>query len=406
MEGVILFADDFVFSITNFESKLFHKIRSMGVPVLPIENLTDFENTIKSISTFKAIILDWEFIEMLGEQKFKKNPLDILKRNKFYSLIFIYSYTPIGIETQTELKDIFGEKIEFLTKIKDDEQIDAEYTKIYEAIENFELNNSHLKVPFFWSHAINQSAQDIFSELEKADPNWIKEIYQTAKEDGAEPNIEVIGVFQNLLTELVIQNEALITSISELACSAGMKVNDKEESLAKLYHRIYYTRVSDNAPIMTGDIFKFDENNSAILITPECDVEQKSKLGLDFFIVAKTSFSDYLKKSLSFTIGSNPTSKQEEKIEKLFNQEEIKIHVLPSFPFELNQFKSSALVDFQSCYVTLKIEDLKDKEGKMKERYYKLNSPHIHQLRQRYLAYNGRIGVPAMPPSLRAYNIK
>ena len=86
---------------------------------------------------------------------------------------------------------------------------------------NFESNNSHLKAPFLWSHAINQSAQQIFSELERADPNWIKEIFQTAKEDGAEPNTEVIGVFQNLLTELVIQNDALLNSISEILMSGN-----------------------------------------------------------------------------------------------------------------------------------------------------------------------------------------
>jgi hypothetical protein len=40
------------------------------------------------------------------------------------------------------------------------------------------------------------------------------------------------------------------------------------------------------------------------------------------------------------------------------------------------------------------------------KREYKLNSPYIFQLRQRYLAYIGRVGVPAIPPSLKAYNLK
>lgn len=37
---------------------------------------------------------------------------------------------------------------------------------------------------------------------------------------------------------------------------------------------------------------------------------------------------------------------------------------------------------------------------------FKLNSPYIHQLRQRYLSYVGRVGVPSIPQSLRAFNIK
>jgi hypothetical protein len=52
-----------------------------------------------------------------------------------------------------------------------------------------------------------------FNELEMADPNWIKEIYVTSQKDGGEPNAEVIGVFQNLLNESLIQNEILLSAL-------------------------------------------------------------------------------------------------------------------------------------------------------------------------------------------------
>ena len=45
-----------------------------------------------------------------------------------------------------------------------------------------------------------------------------------------------------------------------------------------------------------------------------------------------------------------------------------------------------------------------DDNNLLNKRYaYKLNSPYIHQLRQRYIAYIGRYGVPALPNSVRSH---
>jgi hypothetical protein len=411
MKGVILFADDHVFHNARTENDLFKKFNAEGeFPILPIDNLSVLEKTVSSVSTYRAIILDWNFKKDSGEEGVKipdETPYEFLKNNKIFSLVYVYSQADIEKEKKEELEALYPKKIFFETKNVAN-SLDVEYKKIVDGIKKFETDNQHLITPFLWSQAINNSVQTIFDELENADPNWIKEIYSTAKADGAEPNMEVISVFQNLLNESIIQNSNLTNSLASTAALADIPIKDKEESLAKLYNRIYYTKVPSDAPLTTGDVFKLDENTAAILITPECDVDQKCKLGLDFFIVTKTSFSDYLKKSLSFIVGSStaPSIKQAEKIEKLFNQEEMKIHVLPSFPFEKDKFKSSALIEFQSCYTILKMEDLKNEAGVLKERNYKLNSPYIHQLRQRYLAYTGRIGVPAIPPSLRSYNLK
>lgn len=413
MEGVILFADDHIFDEQRLENKLFQKFNSDGsFSILPINNLTILEKTVVSISTYKALILDWNFDRKLDDEDGSEEiripydtPFTFLKDNTIYSLVYIYSQADIPENEKKELEKLYPGKIFFEKKDSANEP-DIEYKKIIDGIKKFEDENKHLALPYVWSQAINQSAQVIFSELEQADPNWIKEIYNTAKNDGAEPNTEVIGVFQHLLSEQIIQNTTLLSSISSNVELPEINITNKEESSAKLYHRIYYTKVESSAPLMTGDVFMLDADTAAILITPECDIEQKCKLGLDFLLVKKSSFSEYLTKALSFTIGNNPSSKQSEKIEKLFNQEEIRIHVLPSFPFELNQFKTSALIDFQSGFIKLKRDEIIDADKNYKSRNYKLNSPYIHQLRQRYLAYIGRVGVPAIPQSLRLFNLK
>jgi hypothetical protein len=361
MEGVILFVDDHVFDSERLENKLFHRFNSNGsFSILPINNLSILEKAVVSISTYKAIILDWNFkresdMQEEGIKMPNETSYEFLKSTRIYSLVYIYSQDEIASEIKDELLDLYPEKI-FFEKKNSFQEVEKEYQKIITGIRTFEDNNEHLAVPFVWIQTINQSAQIIFSELERADPNWIKEIYETAKKDSAEPNTEVISVFQHLLSEHVIQNKLLLNSIENNVLLSEKIVDKKEESSAKLYHHIYYTKIESSAPLMTGDIFMFDSDNAAILVTPECDVEQQCKLELDFLLVKKGSFSEYLTKALTFTIGNNPSPKQIDKIEKLFNQEEVKIHILPSFPFELHQYKHSALIDLQSGLKKIKKE--------------------------------------------------
>ncbi len=391
MEGIILFADDHIFESERLENQLFNKLNlEAGFPILPINNLTVLERTVSSISTYRALILDWNFNKQSDEDGVElpdENPLEIILRNKIYSLIYVYSENEIGAGIKTLLKKAYPNKIYFERKVNDVRELDNELKKIVDGIKKFEANNQHLKTPFFWSQAINTSVQTIFNELENADPNWIKEIYSTAKADGAEPNSEVIGVFQNLLNESIIQSNNLTESIATTAELADVKVASKEESLAKLYNRIYYTQLLKEAPIMTGDIFKFSEDEFAILITPECDVNVKKETSLEFLKFTKTASSAFI------------TRKKKE--DKIFNNGDQSRHILPSFPFEINIYNSSAFVDFRTAFIVKQKIEFEEKRSD-----FKLNSPYIFQLRQRYLAYIGRVGVPAIPPSLRTFNLR
>jgi hypothetical protein len=408
MEGVILFADDHIFDAQRLENKLFQKFNSDGsFSILPINNLTILEKTVSSISTYKALILDWNFQRISEEEGIDipdENPYEFLKSNKIYSLIYIYSQADIGEDKKQELQNLYPGKIFFETKNPTNEA-DTEYQKIIGGIKKFEENNKHLAVPFVWSQAINQSAQVIFSELEQADPNWIKEIYNTAKSDGTEPNTEVIGVFQNLLSESIIQNETLLKSLNESVQSDDVVVQDKETSLAKLYNRIYYTKLMQDAPLMTGDIFKFSDDEFAILFTPECDINTKKEKALEFLKFNKNNFETFLseKKQYSKNQYTEVVNKQKhlKDLTSQFNNGNIGFQILPSFPFETDKYNLSALIDFETAFVIKTKDDFGTKRSE-----FKLNSPYIYQLRQRYLAYIGRVGVPAIPQSLRLFNLK
>src|SRR5690606_9535603 len=143
----------------------------------------------------------------------------------------------------------------------------------------------------------------------------------------------------------------------------------------------------------------------AILFTPECDVNAKKEKALEFLIFNRKQFNDFLENKKKYKkVNFEQVKDKEGKLRELtkeFNNGIMSHHILPSFPFELNKHNDSALIDFETAFI-VKIKA--DFEGKRSG--YKLNSPYIYQLRQRYLAYIGRVGVPAIPHSLRLYNIK
>lgn len=392
MEGVILFADDHVFHSDRMENALFQKFNAEGkFSILPIDNLSILEKTVSSVSTYRAIILDWNFKQDSGEEGVSipdATPFNFLKNNKIFSLIYVYSQAEISPDEKAELEGLYPNKIFFAAK-ETDKSIDVEHKKISDGIEGFEKANQHLTTPFIWSQAINTSVQTIFNELESADPNWIKEIYSTAKSDGAEPNAEVIGVFQNLLNESIIQNNNLTKSLATSAALTDVPVANKDESSAKLYNRIYYTQLLKESPIMTGDIFKFSDDEFAILITPECDVNAKKETCLDFLKFTKSESAAFI------------ADRKKKNDTKIYNNDTISRHILPSFPFEKDVYNLSANIDFKQAFIVKEKASFENNRAD-----FKLNSPYIYQLRQRYLAFIGRVGVPAIPPSLKAFNLK
>src|SRR5579875_887572 len=97
MDGVILFADDKVFQ-QSYENEFFLSLLSeKKYPVVAVDNIDLLEKTVRSISTYKAVILDWNFIRKEevdvaeGIEVPNENPSVFLLENDIYSLIYIYS---------------------------------------------------------------------------------------------------------------------------------------------------------------------------------------------------------------------------------------------------------------------------------------------------------------------------
>ena len=400
MTGVILFADNKVFESNSFENLLFVKLAAEDtLTVLPICSLPDLELTIKTISTCRALILDWNFDrdnilddDLEGSVLPPLTPERLLSDMNIYSLIYVYSQSDISEEVKVHLTKHYSNKIQFKIK-KNVDQIDEDVLQIKHDILEFEKNNKHMEIPFIWSQAINQSVQNIFFDLERLNPHWIEEVRETAKKDSGMPTSDVINIFHQMLDDSLVQNDGLRSALEDYKSCADDLNN---VNTARLYRRIYYSRISLGAPITTGEIYKFSEDEYGILITPECDLNKVDKQQYEFLIISRSKSKGFQEER------QKKYDKNQESEKKIFNNGVISRHILISFPFnDEDVCDEIALIDFCNALSVYSKEECNQEKRTLN----KLNSPYIHQLRQRYLAYLGRFGVPAIPESLRDYNL-
>lgn len=405
MDGVVLFADNKVFSKGSEKSLFELFLKKKDFSILPIDNLACLEATIKSASTFKACIIDWNFEnnentdeDFDGIQHVQRTPMSILLNYSIFTLVYIYSEIDLSEEEKHCLKKKYGRKIHFRKKGKN---VDKEYEYITRDIREFERESPHLNIPFLWSQTINAAAQNIFEELENADRNWIREFRDTVIADGGDPTTELIDIFNNVLNESIVQSAALRYALDNYSVESNSK---SAKSTAKVYQRLIYSQIPNEVPIMTGELFKFKRNLYGILITPECEIKDNCDKQLEFLLFQRSSFSEYLDKSHSYgpnDIYDNFREKRKESLKRIFNNDNLSAQILPVFPFSPRRYNEVAYINFKTAFCIKK-----NKEYVSKRMGYRLNAPYIHQLRQRFVAYFGRYGVPAIPDSLREYNLK
>jgi hypothetical protein len=432
MDGVILFVDDKIdeYWVEEGEIKrapenaLFEALRK-NYPVLGVKDLDLAKKAINSIGSFNAIILDWIFDDRdsllkPGESaeniKGVKPPDDggvrtlrFLEENDFYSLVYIYSNEDVKLRHGALLQEKFPNRIKFEKK-----GLENPVEQIIKDITEWKEKNLNLSIPLSWSSSINRSTQNIFKDLAEADPNWLKEIYKSAESDGVSPELFVIQIFQGLLSENLVQTKELLDAIkqySEMEVEAIKAGEPKEKSIAKLFRRLFYSKLNPDAPIMTGDICQIGEDTFGIIMSPECDIRgicATPSRKFDLLIFKKDSFDAYLTRQQSYSkerfeilvAGNREERKKLENLQKLFNQNDSKFHILPSFPLD-DDYNRSIVINFSTDY-----KKLSHRVVHKTSRKYKINSPFLEQLRQRYLSYVGRVGVPTLPPGLRDYNLK
>ncbi len=402
MRGVVLFADDNIHDSDGPEHKLYQLFRNEYV-VLTVDNLSHLDHALKSISNFDFIILDWDFVEKdpdFDGLDAKKNPLAVLRPLKLFSKIFVYSNNEIEDGNKALLNTWFPGRVEFRKKnirVEKTGELESEYEIIKQALDDFTTQNQNLEFTVAWSRAINQSLQGIFHELSAAHSSWLKVLYETSLNDKGNAVLEVVELMNNLLAEELVQDSYLRKLIEEQTNLSISAV--PEQGAAKIFQRIYYTKISNpDVPIMTGDIFEFSEEEYAVLITPECDVYSHDKVTGQSKTREMLEVLRFSKKDLLFTIPKPKPGDKEQR--KIFNQEVQSRHILPSFPYLGESRLLPAVIIFNNAVRSISSVELSDKPRK-----YKLNSPYIQQLRQRFSSAHGRVGVPAINDLVKDFNL-
>lgn len=408
MEGVILFADDHIHSLgeDRKERLLFEELRK-DLPVLGVDSLELAASAVKSIGSFGAIILDWQFnpqeaaallidVEEEGKAAGLRGGVSIpsstedatykfLMEHNFYSLVFILSDKDVASTHGDELSKKYGDRIK-IKKKSDYFSLPADEQKqsILEEILQWKDSQKNLSVPIQWSAAINECMQSIFKDLSEADVDWIKEIYISGKDDGVSPEIFLVEILQLLLMEQLVQHDDLIESLKaegEAEKNAQVNEDSKKKSLSKLFSRLYYSKLTETAPVMTGDIFELNADEYGIVITPECDVWKiKANENLYFDLLT------FSKDSMALAFQEDSVKKQKKAI---FNPVLSSWHFLPALPLLSDELTTGCAIDFSTGSRKMKSAELLNLPKK-----YKVNSPFIQSLRQRYLSHLGRVGTP------------
>lgn len=449
-QGLILFADDKIHDPDTPESNLFDAFKK-ETPTVGVHNLDLASSVVLSAGALNALILDWSFEDEEEDELDKEiadelakpmakltkasrkedETLQFLLSQDFYSLIYIFSNEDVEERHGERLRKKFGERIQFHKKQDLQEDPDNIRNKILGDIKEWEESNKNLSVPIRWSSAISQSIQKIFTSFSEADSDWIREIHFSAKKDGVDPELFVIELLQLILSEQLVQNTDLITSLKEEGSRKGVEQKDtkkKAKALAKLFNLLYYSELKPDAPVMTGDFIQLGEDQFGIIMTPECDigkVKNRSHLYYDVLVISKESYekttgnapfklssskiASELKKRGFEKVSKDDIKKilevmEDESLSRGFSQAHSRFHFLPSYPHFSKDLNESAVIDFTSDSVKISSSDLDDLIKKY-PRKYKLNSPFIQQLRQRYLSHVGRIGVPALPHQVRLWNL-
>ncbi|TGE15988.1 hypothetical protein [Hymenobacter elongatus] len=393
IKGVVLFADDRVHSDDEPEYELYKLFKKEFV-VLPVDNLDHLKQALTSVSTFDVIILDWEFLS--HDPDFvdapPQNPLSILEELKLFSKIFVYSAADIPADAVDRLHILFPGRVvikQKVIKIDERDALLAEFEEIKKELKEFALANQNLDFSVAWGRAINQSLQSIFGELAAVNKHWVRDIYKSSVKDNSNAISEVIELLNNLLAEQLVQNPGLKAMILTQGNENG--TNTSELAAAKLFQRIYYTKIhGTEVPFATGDIFEISDDEYAILITPECEVYIRDSVPA----IPKSNLEilRFSKKDITAEFGIDKG------LDK-FNQNATAKHYLPSFPYRNEAMLLPACIVFLTALETVSKDFLTDLA-----RHYKLNSPYIQQLRQRYSSWHGRVGVPAVNDLIKTFN--
>lgn len=244
------------------------------------------ETKFLDFNSLSFIILDWEFSPFIEEEnissgvtigsQFKKvaedkvlNFIKEIRETRFVPLLIVTNNLPeaknaiesAGFLDENSLVDITSKE-----SIATEESLECEISKVFG-------NKPALNFYKQWAESVDGALLSLFNDLKQYGHGWIKVLYNCFLEDQGtltNPQIATYEV-ENFLNDW-LKNSTMVFDFDFESIPNG-------DNIEKLIMRNIIERtmtIPATEKSMCGDIYKIDEKNYVINISPQCDLERDS----------------------------------------------------------------------------------------------------------------------------------
>ena len=288
-KGIAVIIDD---EVNNNESPIF-KIRELiekrNIPVLTYTEVPEVE-IIEALSNVAFIVLDWEYKgDALETDSFEERVLMPLALHeevedrliKFISGIINKIFVPTFIFTghdsekiKNKLKecDLWKEDSPNRIFIKQKSELDSE-EKLFTSIKEWLKEMPSVYVLKEWERIFNKTKNEMFLELYRYSPYWVKIVWDTLKRDSIDNQTE-FGEFvtRNFVNRIVQYN-------FDEDCLNTEKTFSQKELQMVIEGERYIRYDVQPRQAYTGDLFK-DGKNYYLNIRAQCDLARCNQQGV------------------------------------------------------------------------------------------------------------------------------
>lgn len=394
--GVGMVIDDQVFNQESSDKiiRIVENLESKGFPLVKYNTIPNVSGA--NIAKFSFVLLDWELVSISDEdgtpipltselEKSTRASLlqflkDILK--DCYLPIFIFSNSGVeDIKNKLQKNKIDVDNAPIFIKSKSDIISDGS-VKVMEVIGEWIDKMPSIYVLKVWDNAVEKAKTHTFQQLSNT-RYWPMAIWQTAEDDSANPNEELLDV----LTQNIFERMQPISIEKEQLFKIGEIKSTKEEILNVLRAQRLEANPSKESS-MTGDIYKI-KGSYYLNIRPACDCVDRNKKECDKCTKEKCSGIECPHSNKVYLIKFERI--KEEDVHNIFDGK------YGNFIEQNNEAILGPLIDnyfyrfkFKEIKIKLYDEVKESKKGRILQ-------PFIRHITERYALYIQRQALPRIP---------
>lgn len=286
-QGIAIIFDDELSDSGSTIYNIKQNIQNRNIPVA-VYNEMPREEIIPALSNASFVILDWDYnssdfsiagtervsvaAELLNEQE--SDLINFIRKllDSIFIPVFIFTSKPEeNIKNILSEEGIWNKDKDNRIFIKQKNDIKTEF-ELFNAIENWVKAMPSVYVLKKWEKEITKSKDNMFIDLYKYSPNWVKIVWEMLKDDTIENHRE----FGEFITRNLNNRIGTYAFDEEIIC---VEKDYSQDELRKVIQGERYF-VYDNIPeqVYTGDLFKIG-SNYYLNIRAQCDLSRRDANG-------------------------------------------------------------------------------------------------------------------------------